>query len=380
MRVLEVTGTFPVPPEGGLEVAVLSLTRELSRLGVSVRIVAATDLHKNVQSDGFKVIGLPSIGLTKWVRVPRPKSLVAIHQAILQADVVHIHNPQELFNLVAAILTLLSGKPLCLSLLSPGTLHRHPTKLFRLPGRIVDGCLRALIRRSSFVQVKNQIDYATVCGLNSNTRMVPDGVPDELFSAQSGGDAFKARYHLEGQEPILLFAGRLHPLKGPDHLVRVLPILIERFPGVVAVIAGPDSSSMTPNLNRLAKELGVEARVKIVGCLDEKEKIAAIDAASLIVVPSLADFVEGFSIIASEAWARGKPVVGYPSGALKTRIVDGRNGALALAVSVPELADAVARALVMGPILPVEDVVLWSKVAQQILEAYSGIIGVRWVP
>lgn len=375
MRVLQITGAYPVPPEGGLEVAVTSLSRELSRLGVAVHLVGASGDFQETSQDGVRILGLRATRLTNWIRVPSLRAIRVLKRELDWAEIVHVHNPQELFNLVAAGMALSRDKPLCLSLLSPGTLWRHPRGAYRALGAFADGLVRQLVRRASFVQVKNKLDLEFALPLNHNTKLIPDGIPREVLDAPRSGEAGKTRFRLGESYPVFLFLGRLHPLKGPDHLVRVLRELSGRFPSAVAVIVGSDSMGMSSRLSALAKDLGVGGRVRIAGRLSEPDKIEAIDAADLVVIPSLADHVEGFSIVASEAWARGKPVAGYSSGALKVRVVEGRNGALASAETVPDLAAAVVRALEIRQISLGDDVVPWSQVARQILDAYRGLEG-----
>jgi glycosyltransferase involved in cell wall biosynthesis len=373
VKVLQITGIYPVPPEGGLEVAVLNLARGLFALGVDVHVVGAADRPQASRECGLVIEGLRGARLASWIRVPYPRGISELRREIGWADIVHVHNPQELFTLIGAGMALFARKPLYLSLLSPGTLSRHPNPSYRILGRLDDHLVRELVERAAFVQVKNLLDLNLALSINRNTRLVPDGVPDAFLDAPPSDNSFRREHNLEGRYPVLLFAGRLHPLKGPDHVIRILPNLAKQFAGVTAVLAGPDPLGMAADLGNLARNLGVTDRVRIVGQLSERNKLEAIDSADLVVVPSLADFVEGFSIIASESWARGKPVVGYPSGALRVRIEDGRNGTLARSVTPSDLEEAVTRALSLGPVSPAADIVSWSEVARQMLHEYSAV-------
>lgn len=81
------------------------------------------------------------------------------------------------------------------------------------------------------------------------------------------------------------------------------------------IIAGP-GQSYRKYLENLARKLDLEKCVIFTGILLEEEKISAYDAANVVVIPSCSDFVEALSLVASEAWARGKPVVASNIGAL----------------------------------------------------------------
>ena len=56
---------------------------------------------------------------------------------------------------------------------------------------------------------------------------------------------------------------------------------------------------------KASKKLNVEKHITITGPIPEKLEISAIDASTCLVVPSLYDYVEVFSLTTSEAWARG---------------------------------------------------------------------------
>ncbi|MFQ6120720.1 MAG: glycosyltransferase family 4 protein, partial [Methanosarcinales archaeon] len=72
-----------------------------------------------------------------------------------------------------------------------------------------------------------------------------------------------------------------------------------------------------------ARNLNIINKILFLGFISEEEKIAAYDAADVVVVPSIGEFTEGFSIVLSEAWARGKTVVVTPSRALRSRVKHG---------------------------------------------------------
>jgi glycosyltransferase involved in cell wall biosynthesis len=93
--------------------------------------------------------------------------------------------------------------------------------------------------------------------------------------------------------------------------------------------------------------------------------------ADVVVIPSLSDIVEAYSIVASEAWARKKPVVAYSVGALKYRVKNGINGYLARPMDQKELAEKIAMALSKSLKfrLP-SDVWSWNEVAGQFRQKY----------
>jgi glycosyltransferase involved in cell wall biosynthesis len=380
LRVLHVLGHYPLPPLGGMEVAVVNVSLELARLGVDTRVIGAAPADQSEQVSGVTFLGVPAIRLTNWIRFARRSAKRTLEVEIARSDLVHVHNPQELFNQFAARIALRQGRPLCLSLLSPNTLRQHPNPIYRVLGLFAERRVRTLSRRAQLIHVKNERDLDTVRGWNANVRLFPDGLPPPYFTQPKGGSSFRREHGISDARPVLLYLGRLHPMKGPDQLIRALPHLLPQFPTAVAVIAGPDPDKMTPGLARLSHDLGVDSHVRLVGRLEEAKKLDAIDGCDVVVIPSVSDFVEGFSIAASEAWARGKPVAAYPVGALAVRVKDGKNGGLARAVTPSDLANAILTANRLGPVTSPPDVVSWEVVAAGLADAYREILGTGATP
>lgn len=103
-------------------------------------------------------------------------------------------------------------------------------------------------------------------------------------------------------KPLVLFIGRLAPIKGIDRLIDALGILH----GVEAIIAGPDEGGYRSQLEHHARETGVADRVRFIGEINDHQRADYLRAASMFVLPSHS---ENFGISALEAMAQGVPVV-----------------------------------------------------------------------
>jgi glycosyltransferase involved in cell wall biosynthesis len=375
VRVLHVIGSYPIPPYGGVETTAYYLGRELSRLNVEIKVVAPTASSKRHVEGGCEFLGLPAGRVSNWIQIPRPSSVSSLRRLIRWADVIHVLNPQELFNLIAIGLTFEARRPLVLSVPVSNSMSSHPKALFRLAGVLDDRLIQSLFRRVSVVHLKNLSDYEYAKRITPHAIYIPDAAASFLFSAPASGADLRKELRLEAAYPILLFLGRLHPLKGPTHLVEAVRILLGTQPSTAAIIAGPDFEGQSSKIGRLSERLGVRNRIRILGAIDEEKKVDVLDLADVVVVPSLSDFVEGFSIVASEAWTRHKPVVGYPVGALKVRVRDGENGYLAGRIEPKALASAISRALKLGPVPVPSDVMSWTQVAEQFDQLYRSICG-----
>lgn len=170
------------------------------------------------------------------------------------------------------------------------------------------------------------------------------GVRTEVFRPRPReGQAFRHSLGME-RGPLLLFAGRLEPLKGPELFVRALCFLPE---AQGLVVGGGSAPGEGRRLERLVYELGLERRVRFLRPLPQERLAVAYSAADLVVVPSAA---ESFGLVALEAQACGTPVVAVRTGGLQEVVADGRTGVL-LGERNPEAFARAIAALLASPAL-----------------------------
>ena len=110
--------------------------------------------------------------------------------------------------------------------------------------------------------------------------------------------------------PTLLFTARLQPLKGPDLALEVLAHLDPALDARLMLAGGvsQDFADYAEQLRQLARELGVEDRVDVVGSLGRDELAEAMRCAGALLLTS---WSETFGLVALEAQASGTPVLAW---------------------------------------------------------------------
>lgn len=153
--------------------------------------------------------------------------------------------------------------------------------------------------------------------------VVPCGVNLRLFHPMNKERA-RRELGFADDESMVLYVGRLSPIKGADRLLRAMACL-KRPNRVRLVIVGGDDGH-TPelqNLQHLSQELGMQDAVAFAGRVEHDKLPPYYCAADVVVLPSR---YETFGLVALEALASGTPVVATPVGAMESIIRQGETG------------------------------------------------------
>ncbi len=164
-------------------------------------------------------------------------------------------------------------------------------------------------------------------GADANSiSVVPCGVNLGLFQPIDKDDARK-QLGLGQNDRILLFVGRIEPLKGVDILLGAAAQVESESDCFVLIVGGDESTpeGEMEHLRDLASQLGIADRVSFMGAVDHERLPLFYNAADVCVVPS---FYESFGLVALEAMACGTPVVASRVGGLSVAIRDSETGYL----------------------------------------------------
>ena len=164
--------------------------------------------------------------------------------------------------------------------------------------------------------------YGTPSG---NIEIVAPGVEHAFFAP---GDKRGARKALGlGDGPVLLFVGRIQPLKGADVAVRSLAALNRKDAQLLIVggASGSDGEREIHYINSLIDEFHLHDQVRFVEPQAHHMLSTYYRAADAVLVPSRS---ESFGLVALEAAACGTPVIANAVGGLLTIVEHGRTGFL----------------------------------------------------
>jgi D-inositol-3-phosphate glycosyltransferase len=165
----------------------------------------------------------------------------------------------------------------------------------------------------------------------SRVATVNPGVDLTVFRPGSERAA-RRRLGLPEDAVVLMFAGRVQPLKAPHLLLHAAARLIRDDPPlagrlVVAFVGGPSGAGRADpdQLAELAAVLGISGVVRLEPPCPQPELADWYRAATAVLVPS---YSESFGLVAVEAQACGTPVVAAAVGGLRTAVRDGVSGVL----------------------------------------------------
>jgi D-inositol-3-phosphate glycosyltransferase len=341
---------------GGMNVYVRQTARELGRMGLHVDVFTRSQnatIPRIVElGPGARVVHLPA-----GPEAPVPREALHPHldqfaagvEAFARAqglryDLIHSH--YWLSGVAGLRLRERWGTPLVQMF---HTLGRLKNVVAQTPAE-VEPSLRIdeearIVAQADRIVAGNVVERAHLVwyygGRTDRIAVIPCGVDTEVFQPM---DPAKAKDLLElPPDPLLLYVGRLQPIKGLETLLEAMAAVPE--PAYLLIVGGeqdePENGHAAALRQRVAA-LGLSRRVRFLGAQPQRRLRLFYAAAEATVMPS---YYESFGMVALEAMACGSPVVASRVGGLTTTVQDGLTGRL-----VPE-GDAVALAAAITSLL-----------------------------
>lgn len=392
---------------GGMNVYVRDLTRELGRLGIHVDVFTRSqdDHVPHVLHDlgyGNRVVHVPAgpelpkskKDLASYI----PEFVEGIKQFAAEKEITYdvIHSHYWMSGLAAEALSdAWGGTPIVHMFHTLGEMKNRVARSEderadedRLSGE------RQVLRRADRIVVATLAELTQLRFLykTSDRKLViiPPGVDTSHFYPIPSDEA-KQYVGLKPENRMVLFVGRIEPLKGVDTLIHAMACLdlqeIHR-PVHLAIVGGEpnafpeDMSDEMTRLQRLCDDLFMGGMVIFLGKRGQDTLPYYYSAAEVVVMPSL---YESFGMVALEAMACGTPVIASEVGGLGYLVQDGETG-----YTIPD-SDPEALCNKLSTLL--QDIDLrktmgrraaeyaldysWTKIAEQIVEVYKDLLGIK---
>jgi glycosyltransferase involved in cell wall biosynthesis len=304
----------------------------------------------------------------------------ALRQEIKAVDLVHVHNLYLFHDLMAGYYCRILRVPY---LIQPhGSLDPFIHRRHRGRKRFMEwGFQNRTIREASAIlfTTAEERELAAPFTFGTPGLVVPLGIDLDEFAAMPEPGSFRRRHPEIGDQPIILFFGRINFKKGLDILAKAFGVVARQRRDVHLVIAGPDNDGWGARVRTWLEEAGVLGRTTFTGMLLGPDKLAVLQDAAMFLLPS---YSENFGLAVIEAMAAGLPVI------ISDRVNIWREVAAAgagrvIPCEVPALADQITDLLAhpeaaaqmgrQGRTLVAERF-QWPRIGRSLAEAYGRII------
>lgn len=333
---------------GGVELLIRQLAEAFTKAGHPTGVIEMGTCWRGRRTltGGIPIWTVAAASFPQWTR---PRSWASVTRSALHlgrvirewgAEIVHVHFP------------IGQSVPVVCAHAFP---HRwrlavtvHNSEIRVAPRSDPDVALwqRRLFARADAVSAVSRSMLMDTCsqysGVMDKGCVIYNGIGEYWFEDQ-GRERPQSHTNQSSARPYVLFAGRLHPMKGADILLRAWVDVIREAPGRELRLAGDGPERAT--LKRMVQELGLSESVRFLGAIDNRELKPLYANAEAVVLPSRA---EGFPLTLLEASACGSICVGSDVPGIAEIIDDGTTGFLFPTESVVGLSQRLISVLHLG--------------------------------
>lgn len=323
MKIAQLNVYFYPKMVGGAEWYVYNISKYLAKKGHEIHVFTVNKYEgkkigpQEEEINGVKIHRLPLwMDLTYRLKIWRGlKKLLSEYHF----NVIHTYDYGQPHSRTAVKVAKEKNRPLALTVFDVHSMIPRPfykdfaMKIFdnHLARYVLRNATKILVRAPNLIEalVKFGADKEKIC-------VTPSGVIDEALEP-ANGKAFIEKFSIKGK-PIILYLGRLHPMKGPQFIVKAAPQILKKYPEAAFVLVGSEQNSYKKALIELSQQLGVKENLLFTGPIyDFKTKMQAYAAADVFVMPS---GYEGTSQAIFEAMAQAKPIVATNRGGIPFQV------------------------------------------------------------
>lgn len=329
MKILYISDVY-FPRVNGVSTSIRTFVKQLQSLGHEVHLIAPDYAVSTEDESWIKRIPARSIyfdpedRLMKWSAVMQ-KLPELRHE---NYDLIHVHTP-----FVAHYLGLRLARELNVPCVETyhtffeDYLHHY---LPWIPKLIARSIARTISKRQCnavdaiVAPSKPMLDVLRAYGVKAAAEVIPTGLQEHSFN-EADGKAFRVKYDIALERPMLLFVGRVAFEKNISFLLEMTKVLIERHPDALLVVAGEGPAEKS--LHQLAADLGLGNNIKFIGYLDRNTELNACYQAADIFVFSSKSETQGLVLL--EAMAQGTPVVAIAELGTASILIEGQGALIA---------------------------------------------------
>ncbi len=381
MKILHVIPTLD-PRAGGPPLICSHIAAAQVVLGHEVHIMTYRSQPPGLQriiadnrQEGFERVTQHLLPYITWrERILGNDALASARELVPRMDAIHIHGVWEPQLIHTASIARKLAKPylvLLHGMLLPWSMRRG---VWKKKCVLAIGAKKMLAGGILQFGSKDEEVAARQLGFANPGVVIPNGTsPEEVAELPAPGTIRRLHPRL-GDDPYVLFLGRLHEQKGVDLLLKAFAIVTTKIPNARLLIAGPDYGR-SDEIQAQIKDAGLQERLLLIGPIYGQEKLAALRDANCFCLPSRH---EGFSLAVLEALACGVPVVISPECHFPEVAESGAG--LIPPLDPEEIARSLCRMLQDKPFrdsaaIAAKELVTtrytWPGVAKQIVEAYG---------
>jgi glycosyltransferase involved in cell wall biosynthesis len=322
--------------------------------------------------DGVRIVYLPWRG--QGLRQV-PTKLAALRAELARSQVVHCYG---LYNFLCPRVASLSkriGVPYVvepLGMFPPRARNRLAKAAYNLV------VTRGLLRDAVAVVAASEQEATDLSAIVDGKKIIArrNGIDVDRFKDLPAGDHLRRQWGIGTAERVILFVGRISPIKNLEQLV--LAFGAAAIPNARLVLVGPfPEPSYKLKLESLIRDHGLESSVLLAGPLFDDDHRAVLGVADLVVLPSLN---ESFGNAAGEAVAAGVPVLLTETCGIAPLIHE--RAGMAVPVSVPALTtglrtmmDPAKRRALVARHEEVKREISWDEPVAQTEQLYRQIVG-----
>lgn len=329
MKILFISDVY-FPRINGVSTSIRTFVEQMQNLGHEVHLIAPDYGISTRDEAWIKRIPARSIYFDPEDKLMKYGEVIQRLPELRQEnyDIVHVHTP-----FVAHYLGLKLASELNIPCVETyhtffeDYLHHY---LPWIPKGMARSMARAISKRQCnavdaiVAPSKPMLDVLRGYGINVSAEVIPTGLQMHSFE-EADGRAFRLKYDIPLDRPMLLYVGRVAFEKNIDFLLEMTKTLIEQRPDVLLVVTGEGPAEAS--LHKLAKTLGLEKNVKFIGYLDRNTELnACYQAADIFVFASKSE-TQGLVLL--EAMAQGTPVVAIAELGTASILIEGQGAIIA---------------------------------------------------